>query len=89
MLVTVIQKTKAVVISNKEDETCKLSVNGKHWNKCNNTSSWAAILTDDGRCEKEVKLRIVVVKEAFWQHKELREGNLKLATKKRFFVTRK
>jgi len=41
-----------------------------------------SIIADAGRCEKEVKPTIAVAKEAFWQHKELFRGNLKLATKK-------
>jgi hypothetical protein len=42
--------------------------------------SW---VTEDGRCEKEVKTRIAMAKDAFWKHKELLKGDLSLETKKR------
>jgi len=40
------------------------------------------LTTEDGRCEKEVRMRIAMAKEAFWQYKELFRGNLNLTTKK-------
>jgi len=43
--------------------------------------SW--ITEEDRRCEKEAETRIALVKEAFWQHKELMRGNLRISTKKR------
>jgi len=37
-----VKQTKVMVISNNREEMGNLTVNGKHWNKCNNTSTWAA-----------------------------------------------
>ena len=42
-----------------------LSVNGKQLEQVQQYKYLGSIITDDGRCEKEVKTRIAVAKEAF------------------------
>ena len=42
--------------------------------------SW---VTEDGKCDLEVKARIGMAKDAFWKYKELLKGNIGLQTKKR------
>ena len=40
--------------------------------------SW---ITDDGRCEEEIRTRIGMAKAAFWQNKEVMRGNIRFCTK--------
>ena len=73
---------KMMVISNKEDETCNLRADGIQLEQLQR------IQVSDGRCDREVNTRTRITmakdcKEAFWQHKELFRGNLKLAAMKR------
>jgi len=35
--------------------------------------SW---ITEDGKCEMDIKTRIGMAKDAFWKHKELLRGNI-------------
>ena len=42
--------------------------------------SW---ITQDARCEEEVKIRIGMAKAAFWQNKEIMRRNLTFSTKKK------
>jgi len=43
-------------------------------------SSW---ITEDGKCESDVKARISMAKDAFWKQKELLQGKINLRVKKR------
>ena len=73
-----------MVISKKRDDSVIFTVNGIQLEQVQQYKyTLDSIITDNGRCEQEMKTRIAVAKEAFWQHKELFRGNLKLATKKR------
>ena len=42
--------------------------------------SW---ITEDARCEKELKARIGMAKAAFWQNKEVMRRNVRFGTKKK------
>ena len=42
--------------------------------------SW---ITEDGRCEEEIKARIGMAKAAFWQNKEIMRRNVRFSTKKK------
>lgn len=42
-----------------------------------------SILTNDGRCSKEIRTRLALVKTAFGKERRLLTGNLKLILKKR------
>ena len=41
--------------------------------------SW---ITEDARCEEELKTRIGMAKAAFWQNKEVMRRNVRFGTKK-------
>jgi len=45
--------------------------------------SW---LTENGRCDLEIKTRIGMAKDAFWKHKDLLKGNIRLKTRKGSFT---
>ena len=42
--------------------------------------SW---ITEDDRCELDIKSRIGMPKDTFWKHKELLSGKINLKVKKR------
>jgi len=71
-----------MVISNEGDEKCNVLINGVLLEQVADYKYLGSWITEDGRCEKEVKTRIDMAKEAFWQHKELMRGNLRISTKK-------
>ena len=40
--------------------------------------SW---ITEDARCEEDLRARVGMAKAAFWQNKEVLRGNIRLSTK--------
>jgi len=42
-----------------------------------------SVITEDGRCEQEIKTRIAMAKAAFNERRTLLEGKLKLSLKKK------
>ena len=76
-----VEKTK--VFSKIGGEKCNVVINGVVLIHVIGYKYFSCWITEDGRCEQEVKTRIAVAKEAFWYHKELMWGNLRMSTKKR------
>jgi len=60
-----VNKTKVWSLATR-GQKCNLIVNGKRLEQVKQYKYFGSIITDDRRCEKEVKSRIVVAKEAFW-----------------------
>jgi len=71
-----VKKTKVMIISKKGGEKCKVVINGVLLEQVADYKYLGSWITEDGRCEKEVKTRMAMAKETFWQHKELMRGNL-------------
>ena len=46
-----------------------------------------AWITEDGRCEVDIRTRIAIAKDAFTKRKELLSRRMKLITKKRIITT--
>src|ERR1051325_113249 len=40
--------------------------------------SW---ISEDARCEEDIRARVGMARAAFWQHKEVMRGNIRLSTK--------
>jgi len=78
-----VKKTKVMVISKKGGEKCNVVISGGLLGQVADYKYLGSWTTEDRRCENEVKTRIAMAKEAFWHHKELMRGNLKISTKKR------
>ena len=78
-----VKKTKVMVISKMNDGKCECSINGVKLEQVTHYKYLGSIITEDGRYVKEIKARIAMAKAAFWKHKELLRGNLRLETKKR------
>jgi len=70
------KKTKTMIFSKMGNIQCNITVSGETLEQV----SW---LTEDGRCDLEIKTRIGIAKDAFWKHKDLLKGNISLKTKKR------
>ena len=66
---------------------CKIVIGGSELERVSQYKYIGTWITEDGRCELDVKTRIAMAKDAFWKHKELLKGNnyqlTKLRVKKR------
>ena len=47
----------------------------------------SSVITEDARCQKEIKHRIIMAKEAFNKRRELLVGRLNLAPRKKMIKT--
>jgi hypothetical protein len=81
-----VKKTKVLIIGKKDEETCNIVVNGTTLKQVSKYNYLGSVITDSGGCEEDVKTRIAMAEEAFWQHKQLFQVNLKLSTKKIILV---
>jgi len=73
-----VKKNKVMVISKKGDELISnLVINGISLEQVADLKYSGRWNTEDGTCERKVKIRIAMAKETFWQNKELLRGNLK------------
>lgn len=78
-----IKKTKVMVISKTRNVPCKIVIGGSELERVSQYKYLGTWITEDGRCELDVKTRIAMAKDAFWKHKELLKGNISLRVKKR------
>jgi Reverse transcriptase (RNA-dependent DNA polymerase) len=74
-----IKKTKVMRVS-REGEV-NITINGTKLEQVKSFKYLGHTITDDGRCETEIKCRIAQAKEAFGNRKELLTKSLKKATK--------
>lgn len=81
------KKTKIMVIDKKEKVRCKIKVDGKELEQVKEYKYLGTWITDDGRCEEEVRRRIGKAKNDFWKFKEILRGNIDLNLKKRLLKT--
>ena len=52
-----VKKTKVMVISKRENVPCVIKVNGTQLEQVKQYKYLGGLTTEDGRCEKEVKMR--------------------------------
>ena len=78
-----IKKTKTTVITETGNVCCKIMVDDTMLEQVSQYKYLDSWITDNGRCELDVKTRIAMAKDAFWKHKELLRGNVSLQVKKR------
>ena len=79
-------KTEVMVIS-KEPEKCSIYLNGEKINQTETFTYLGTLITEDGKCTKEIKCRIAQSKSAFTNLKKILT-NKKLPFKTRFRVLR-
>ena len=76
-----VKKTKVMVVSKKGKIKCKVTLDNRTIEQVLRYKfSWSWI-TENARCEEEIKTRIAVAKEGFWQNKELMRRNIRPRTK--------
>jgi hypothetical protein len=82
-----IKKTKVMRVSRNVGEKINIMVNGKQIEQVENFKYLGSTITEDGRCEKEVKIRIAMAKEAFNKRKELLTKKFKISVRKKLVKT--
>ena len=82
-----VKKTKVMKISRNGGGEVNICINGQRVEQTDKFKYLGSWITDDGRCELEVKCRIAMAKEAFSKRKELLTKGLKRDTKKRIIKT--
>jgi len=70
-------------ISKKEGRKLKILIEGHKLDQVEQFVYLGSLVTEDGRCTKEVRRRIALGKTAFSKRKELLRGSLCLGLKKR------
>ena len=78
-----IKKTKVMKISKSGGGVVKLLIDGQQVEQVDKFKYLGAWITDDGRCEVEIKTRIRTAKYTFVERKELLTKNIRKRTKKR------
>jgi len=64
-----VKKTKTMVITKTENVCCKIMVDGTMLKQVSQYKYLGSWITDNGRCELDVKTRIAMAKDAFWKLK--------------------
>ena len=70
------KKTKVMVISKKGNKKLKIVINGDEIEQVKQFRYLGSVLTEDGRCEQEIRTRIAKAKAAFIERKTLLEAKL-------------
>lgn len=80
-----IKKTECMVVSkSKEQRICNITLNCQKIKQVQQFNYLGSLITEDGRCEKEIRTRIGMAKEAFGRMRSLFiNGCLSINTKKR------
>jgi len=71
------------VINKSGNTNCAISINASVLQQVSQYKYFGSWITDDGRCELDIKSRIGMAKDTFWKHKELLRGKINLKVKKR------
>ena len=75
------KKTKVMKISRVEEKNMKITINGEKIEQVTEFCYLGSLISDDAKCHKEIKKRIVMGKEAFTKRKELLKGGLETSRK--------
>ena len=78
-----VKKTKVMVISKASKVKCFITLNNMALEQVNRYKYFGSWITEDARCEEELKARIGMAKAAFWKNKEVLRRNVRFGTKKR------
>ncbi len=78
-----VKKTKTMVVSRVEGKKINLQLKGHLVEQVHSFKYLGSTITDDGRCEQEIKIRIAMGKEAFNARKRLFTARMNLDLKKR------
>ena len=78
-----VKKTKTMLVSKSVGGAVNIVVEGHIVEQVKKFRYLGAIITEDGRCEAEVKARIAMAKDAFSKRKELLSRNMSRVVKKK------
>ena len=82
-----VKKTKTMVVSKKGGVKINIKVDGKKVEQVVKFKYLGAILSEDGRCLEDVKVRIGMAKDAFHNRKELLTKRFRKSVKMRIVKT--
>ena len=72
-----------MVISKQRGKKCKIIVDNVELEQVKSYKYLGSWITEDGKCDQEIKTRIGMAKDAFWKQKELLRRDLNLKVKQR------
>jgi hypothetical protein len=78
-----VKKTKTMLVSRKEGGTVNIVVDGQLLEQVKKFRYLGALITEDGKCESEVKARIGMAKDAFNKRRELLVKSMSCTVKKK------
>jgi len=82
-----VKKTKVMRVSRKGGGDIKIFIDRQQVEQVKKFKYLGSIITDDGRCEAEIKARIGISKDAFSKRKELLTQKMSKAVRKRIVKT--
>ena len=78
-----VKKTKTMLVSRKEGGIVNIVIDGQLMEQVKKFKYLGSLLTEDGKCEAEVKVRIGMAKDAFNKRKELLTRRMDRTVKKK------
>src|SRR5262245_48563473 len=82
-----IGKTKVMRVSRDGGRTVNVYLDDHKVEQVDNFKYLGSLITDDGRCEKEIKIRIAMAKEAFTRRREQLTKRMKASLKRKIVKT--
>jgi len=76
-----VKKTKVMIVSKSKQEKCDILFDNSILEQVSLSKYLGSWITEDARCEEEIRTRIGMAKAAFWQNKEVMRGNIRFCTK--------
>ena len=70
-------------MSSKGKVQCSVSLDNDILEQVSRYKYLGSWITDEARCEEEIRTRIGMAKAAFWQNKEITRRNVRFCTKKK------
>jgi len=78
-----IKKTKVMVVCKEGTKQCTITLDNTVLEQVERYKYLGSWITENARCEEDIRARIGMAKAAFWQNKEIMRGNVRFCTKKR------
>ena len=70
-----------MVVSNSKQEKCDILFDNSILEQVSQYKYLGSWITEDARCEEEIRTRIGMAKAACWQNKAIMRGNIRFCTK--------
>jgi len=78
-----VKKTKVMCISRQGGRKVRILIDGQKVEQVNHFKYLGSVISEDGYCEKDVRCRITMAKNAFMEKKKLLTSKLNMDLKKR------